>query len=68
MLHEHAITYKDRLSIADLDYITKKANRLGKNGREIMRVHQETDSEGTHLYFDVTGPYGGQRRTHGEVQ
>lgn len=61
MLHEHAITYQDRLSIADLDYITKKANRLGKSGREIIRVHEEKDAEGTHVYFDVTRMQGEQR-------
>jgi len=55
MLHEHAVTYKDRLTIADLDYIIKKANRLGKNNREVIRVHEEKDNEGTHVYFDVTG-------------
>lgn len=66
MLHEHAITYKDRLSIADLDYIVKKANKLGKNGRDILRVHEETDAEGTHIYFDVTG-LNEQRRTEEAV-
>ena len=55
MLHEHAVTYVDKLSIADLDYIVKKSNKLGRRGRDVLRVHQETDSEGTHLYFDVTG-------------
>ena len=55
MLHEHAITYTDRLSVADLDYISKKANKLGKLGREIVNVHEESDAEGTHLYFDVIG-------------
>lgn len=54
MLHEHAITYQDRLSVADLDFIAKKANRLGKSGRELVRVHEEHDDEGTHVYFDVT--------------
>jgi len=68
MLHEHAITYKDRLSVADLDYITKKANKLGRNGREIIRVHEETDSEGTHIYFDVMGLPGEQRRNEREVR
>ena len=54
MLHEHAVTYTDQLSIADLDYLAKKANRLGKAGREVVRVHAETDAEGTHVYYDVT--------------
>ncbi len=62
MLHEHAITYQDRLSVADLDYMTKKANKLGRFGREIVRVHEETDCEGTHIYFDVKGLCNEQRR------
>jgi len=62
MLHEHAITYKDRLAVADLDYIIKKANKLGRLGRGIVRVHEETDSEGTHVYFDVNGKPDEQRR------
>ena len=53
MLNEHAITYKERLSIADLDYIIKKANRLGRNGKEVVRVYQQEDDEGFHLYFEV---------------
>lgn len=66
MLHEHAVTYKDRLSIADLDYIVKKSNKLGKVGREVLRVHEESDAEGTHVYFDVTGMHE-QRRNPEEV-
>lgn len=68
MLHEHAITYKDRLSVADLDYISKKANKLGRSGREVVRVHEETDVDGTHVYFDVTGMPGEQRRNEHQVQ
>jgi len=67
MLHEHAITYKDRLSVADLDYMAKKANKLGRIGREVVHVHQETDLEGTHVYFDVTGMPGEQRRVAEKV-
>ena len=67
MLHEHALTYKDRLSVADLDYMVKKANRLGKSGRDVLRVHEESDSEGIHVYFDVTGMKCEQRRDEGEV-
>lgn len=66
MLHEHAITYQDRLSMADLDYIVKKSNKLGKSGRDVVRVHQESDLEGTHVYFDVTG-LNEQRRTAEEI-
>lgn len=67
MLHEHAITYKDRLNIADLDYIVKKANKLGRSAREIVRVYEESDSEGTHLYFYVEGMKVEQRRNESEV-
>lgn len=67
MLHEHAVTYRDRLSVADLDYITKKANKLGRLGKEVVRVHEETDNEGTHVYFDVLGMVNGQERTDGKV-
>jgi len=66
MLHEHAVTYQDRLNMADLDYIVKKANKLGKNGRDILRVHEESDLEGTHVYFDVTG-LNEQRRIVEEI-
>lgn len=67
MIHEHAITYKDRLSLADLDYIVRKANKLGKSGRDIIRVHEELDAEGMHVYFDVTGMKCEQRRIESEV-
>lgn len=55
MINEHAITYKERLSVADVDYLVKKANKLGRNGREVMRVHQDEDADGYHVYFEVTG-------------
>lgn len=55
MLHEHAITYKENISMEQLSYIVKKANKLGKCDREIFRVHAESDDEGTHIYFDVKG-------------
>ncbi len=67
MLHEHAVTYQDQLSIADLDYIIRKANKLGRSGREILRVHEEKDDEGTHVYFDVTRMHHEQRRSEGDV-
>ncbi len=55
MLNEHAITYQERISVADLDYLVKKSNRLGKNGRDVVRVFQQEDAEGAHVYFEVTG-------------
>ena len=67
MRHEHAITYKDRLSLADLDYIIKKSNKIGRGGREIVRVHEESDNEGIHVYFDVEGNKNEQRRNESQV-
>ncbi len=58
MLHEHAITYRDRLSVPELEYIIKKSNRLMRVGREVIGISEETDSEGTHVYFDVTNMLG----------
>lgn len=55
MINEHAITFKDKLSLEDLNYIIKKANRHGLNNRPILRVYQEEDDEGTHVYFGVNG-------------
>ncbi len=55
MLHEHAITYQNHLSMLDLNYITKKANKLGSCGRTVVHVCEEIDQEGTHIYFDVIG-------------
>lgn len=63
MVHEHAITYTGSLTVADLDYMIKKANNLGKCGRNIIRIHEEADDEGIHVYFSVTGMQYGQRRT-----
>ena len=55
MLNEHAVTYQGKLSMKELEYIIKKSNRLGTRGREVMRVYQQEDSEGIHVYFEVTG-------------
>jgi hypothetical protein len=55
MLNEHAITYSDKIVMKDLEYLVKKANRLGRLGRETVRVYQQEDSDGFHVYFEVTG-------------
>ena len=55
MINEHAITYKDNPSIEDLNYFAKKANRLGLSKRTLLRVFQEEDEDGIHVYFAVDG-------------
>jgi len=55
MLNEHAITYTEKISMKDLEYLVKKANKLGKSGRDIIHVYQQEDAEGFHVYFEVTG-------------
>ena len=67
MRQEHAIAYTDRLSVSGLDYIVRKANRLGRIGRDIVGVHEEKDIEGTHIYFDVTEVIGEQGRNSRKV-
>lgn len=56
MFNEHAIVYKEKLSVEDISYIIKKANRLGLKNRQIIGAYQEEDEEGTHIYFMVEGP------------
>ena len=60
MLHEHAITYREKINIQELEYMVKKANRLGKMGKDVISVFQHDDQEGMHVYFEVMS-------THREV-
>lgn len=53
MRNEHAITYRDKISMKDLEYLVKKSNRLGMIGKEVVHVYQTEDSEGFHVYFEV---------------
>lgn len=54
MLKEHAITYSDRISMKNLEYLVRKANTLGRCGREVVHTYQEEDEDGIHVYFEVT--------------
>ncbi len=53
MVNEHVITVKENLTLEDLNYMSRKANRLGVSHREIVRVYMEEDDEGKHYYFEV---------------
>lgn len=55
MMTQHAITFQDRLTPDQLEYVVRKANRLGLNGRGVVRVYTQADSEGNHLYFETAG-------------
>ncbi len=55
MLNEHAITYREKISMKELEYLVKKSNRLGKNGRDVVHIYQTEDADGFHVYFEVTG-------------
>lgn len=55
MINEHAICIKNSFTIEDVEYIVKKANRLGMSGREISRVYAEQDEDSNHIYFNVSG-------------
>lgn len=55
MRNEHALTYRDKITMKELDYLVKKANRLGKIDKDIVHVYQTEDAEGYHIYFEVNG-------------
>jgi transcriptional regulator len=63
MLREHAVTYREKISIDQLDYLVKKAVRIGGLGKIITRVYQEEDDEGFHVYYEVIKPDYGQAET-----
>ena len=44
----------DLYSQDSLEYLIKKANKLGINKRYVVDVSQEEDKEGFHIYFKVT--------------
>jgi len=62
MINEHAITVKGEITLEDLDYMVKKANKLGSQHRMIARVYAQEDNEGKHIYFEVEAlkPVGGK--------
>jgi hypothetical protein len=53
MRNEHAIKYEDKITMKELEYLVRKANRLGAIGHEVVHVFQTEDSEGFHVYFEV---------------
>ncbi len=55
MIKEHATTVKGEITVEDLEYMVKKANRIGLRDRELFRVFMEEDSEGKHIYFECDG-------------
>ena len=59
MQREHAINYLEPLSVAQVEYLCMKANKLGRMGKNLSKVYQEEDSEGKHVYFEIfTEIYG----------
>ena len=58
MINEHAITVKGEVTLEELNYLVKKANRLGNQGRTIVRVYAQEDNEGKHIYYEVEGLKG----------
>lgn len=53
MQKQHGITYQDRLSMADLEYLIKKANHLGTLEKRLVCITEESDDEGIHIFFIV---------------
>lgn len=55
MIKEHATTVKGEVTMEDLTYMVKKANRLGRSNRKIHHVFMEEDEDGKHIYFECDG-------------
>lgn len=55
MINEHVTTVKTELSLEDLNYMVRKANRLGMKDRQLIRCFMEEDDEGKHYYFECEG-------------
>ena len=55
MITEHALTVKEEMTASQLEYLVKKANKLGKLGRDVVRVYSQEDGEGKHIYFECEG-------------
>lgn len=54
MRTDHAIVIDPKRPLAEvLEYLARKANRLGIQGREIVRVYIEEDTEGKHVYYET---------------
>lgn len=52
MIQEHAKTIQGEINLSDLEYMVKKAHRIGLSGRNLVRVYAEEDGEGKHIYFE----------------
>lgn len=55
MINEHAITLTSEITHDQLNYLIKKANKLGLQQRQIIRVYSQDDNEGRHIYFEAEG-------------
>src|SRR4051812_10100586 len=55
MIKEHAVTITGEITHEQLDYLVKKANKLGLQNRQVIRVYSEDDNEGRHIYFEAQG-------------
>lgn len=53
MIQEHALEVDGEITCEDLEYMIKKANRLGKSDREITHVYMLTNEMHKHIYFEV---------------
>lgn len=59
MRTDHAIVINHSKPFCELlDYLARKANRLGLQGREIVRVYIHEDAEGKHLYLESENKKG----------
>ncbi|MEN8236116.1 MAG: hypothetical protein ABFQ95_00985 [Pseudomonadota bacterium] len=53
MIEEHAITIHGEINLDDLEYLAKKANRIGRNGRSLIGVKIERKDDKREVFFVV---------------
>lgn len=55
MIKEHALLIKNEITIKDLEYLVKKANKLGLKNRIVTGITAEKDFEGRHIFYTCEG-------------
>lgn len=50
-IDEHALTIKEEITEEQIEYLVKKANRLGKNGRTINAIQFKAKEDSKDIFF-----------------
>jgi hypothetical protein len=66
MVTEYAARVSRNIDYTDLQYLCKKANKLGKEGFSIVRVFSKEDGDKIDIFFEIQSQHevSIQRRIH----